>query len=136
MTQTILLIEDDPLSARLAGLVLDSAGYQVLSAQSGTEGLSIAREVSPDLIVLDLMLPGMDGFEVLSRLRSDPRTSNLKVVIVSSRSQPADKETADKVGADAYLTKPYRKDHLLDAVRSLLGSRAGSSAPGESCTRP
>jgi two-component system cell cycle response regulator DivK len=122
MPQTILLIEDDPLSARLADLVLGSEGYQVVVAQNGIQGLKAARETPPDLILLDLMLPGLDGFEVLNRMRADPKTANVRVVIVSSKSQPADKETAAKIGADAYLTKPYRKADLLGMVRSLLST--------------
>jgi CheY-like chemotaxis protein len=122
MAQTILLIEDDPLSARLADLVLGSEGYQVIVAQNGIQGLKVARETPPDLILLDLMLPGLDGFEVLNRLRADPQTANVRVVIVSSKSQPTDKETAAKIGADAYLTKPYRKADLLEMVRSLLST--------------
>jgi two-component system cell cycle response regulator DivK len=120
MAQTILVIEDDPLSARLADLVLGSEGYHVIIAQNGLLGLKAARETPPDLVLLDLMLPGLDGFEVLNRMRADPQTANVRVVIVSSKSQPADKETATKIGADAYLTKPYRKGELLDMVRSLL----------------
>ena len=122
MPQTILLIEDDPLSARLADLVLGSEGYQVVIAQNGIQGLKVARETPPDLVLLDLMLPGLDGFEVLNRMRSDPQTANVRVVIVSSKSQPTDKETAAKIGADAYLTKPYRKADLLEMVRSLLST--------------
>jgi CheY-like chemotaxis protein len=124
MAQTILLIEDDPLSARLADLVLGSEGYQVIVAQNGIQGLKVARETPPDLVLLDLMLPGLDGFEVLNRMRSDPQTANVRVVIVSSKSQPTDKETAAKIGADAYLTKPYRKADLLEMVRSLLSTVA------------
>jgi CheY-like chemotaxis protein len=120
MAQTILVIEDDPLSARLADLVLGSEGYHVIIAQNGLLGLKAARETPPDLVLLDLMLPGLDGFEVLNRMRADPQTADVRVVIVSSKSQPADKETATKIGADAYLTKPYRKGELLDMVRSLL----------------
>lgn len=123
MKQTILLIEDDPLSARLADLVLKSEGYEVIIAPNGLEGLKIARDTPPDLILLDLMLPGLDGFEVLNRLRSDPQTADVEVAIVSSKSQPADKQMATKIGAKAYLTKPYRKAELLDVVGSLLSEK-------------
>jgi len=146
MSQTILLIEDDPLSARLADLLLKSEGYQVVIAQNGLEGLNIARNNPPDLILLDLMLPGMDGFEVLNQLRADPQTADVRVAVVSSKAQPTDKETAAKIGADDYVTKPYRKAQLLEMVRSLIseqperaskrgvcvllvGSRGGEAAP-------
>lgn len=121
MERTILLIEDDPLSARLVDLILKSEGHQVIMVQDGFQGLEIAQNASLDLILLDLMLPGIDGFEVLRRLRADPKTADLKVVVVSAKSQPADKEKAAEFGIDHYLTKPYRKVELLEVVRSLLG---------------
>lgn len=133
MTQTILLIEDDPLSARLADLVLKSEGYQVIIAPDGLQGLKIAHDTPPDLILLDLMLPGLDGFEVLSRLRADAQTADVPVVVVSSKSQPTDKETAAKVGADDYVTKPYRKAQLLEVVRSRLGERPEKAAARGTC---
>jgi two-component system cell cycle response regulator len=120
MERTILLIEDDPLSARLVDLILKSEGHQVIMVQDGSRGLEIAQNTPLDLILLDLMLPGIDGFEVLRRLRADPKTANVKVVVVSAKSQPADKEKAAELGINYYLTKPYRKVELLEVVRSLL----------------
>jgi two-component system cell cycle response regulator len=120
MERTILLIEDDPLSARLVDLILKSEGHRVIMAQDGPQGLEIAQRTRLDLVLLDLMLPGIDGFEVLRRLRADPKTADVKVVVVSAKSQPADKERAAELGIDYYLTKPYRKVELLEVVRSLL----------------
>ena len=120
MERTILLIEDDPLSARLVDLILKSEGHQVIMVQDGFQGLAVAQNTTLDLILLDLMLPGIDGFEVLRQLRADPKTADVKVVVVSAKSQPADKEKAAELGTDAYLTKPYRKVELLEVVRSLL----------------
>lgn len=133
MTHTILLIEDDPLSARLADLLLKSEGYQVTIAKNGLIGLKIAHETLPDLILLDLMLPGLDGFEVLNRLRADPQTADVRVVIVSSKAQPTDRATALKIGANDYLTKPYRKNHLLEVVRSLLNEKREKTAARGIC---
>jgi DNA-binding response OmpR family regulator len=121
MERTILLIEDDPLSARLVDLILKSEGHQVIITRDGFEGLEVAKNTSLDLVLLDLMLPKMDGFEVLRQLRADSKTADVRVVIVSAKSQPADKERAAELGVDAYLTKPYRKVELLELVRSLLG---------------
>jgi CheY-like chemotaxis protein len=120
MERTILLIEDDPLSARLVDLILKSEGHHVIITRDGFQGLAAAQNAPPDLILLDLMLPGIDGFEVLRQLREDPKTADVRVVIVSAKSQPADKERAAAFGVDAYLTKPYRKVELLKLVRSLL----------------
>ena len=121
MERTILLIEDDPLSARLVDLILKSEGHQVIIMRDGFQGLAVAQNTPLDLILLDLMLPGIDGFEVLRQLREDPKTADVRVVVVSAKSQPADKELAAELGVDAYLTKPYRKIELLKLVRSLLG---------------
>ena len=120
MERTILLIEDDPLSARLVDLILKSEGHRVIMVRDGPQGLDVAQSTALDLILLDLMLPGIDGFEVLRRLRADPKTADVKVAVVSAKSQPADKEKADELGVDFYLTKPYRKVELLEVVRSLL----------------
>jgi two-component system cell cycle response regulator len=120
MERTILLIEDDPLSARLVDLILKSEGHQVIITRDGFQGLAVAQNTHLDLVLLDLMLPGIDGFEVLRQLREDPKTADVRVVVVSAKSQPADKEKAAELGVDAYLTKPYRKIELLKLVRSLL----------------
>jgi CheY-like chemotaxis protein len=133
MAQTILLVEDDPLSARLADLVLRSEGYEVITAPNGLQALKIAQDAPPDLIMLDLMLPGLDGFEVLNRLRANPKTADVPVVVVSSKSQPTDKHTAIKVGANDYLTKPYRKNELLEVVRSLLSTQPEKAAARTAC---
>ena len=125
MEPTILLIEDDPLSAGLVELTFSSKGYQVLTASNGLQGLNVAHTTFPDLVLLDLMLPGMDGFEVLNRLRHDPQTADVPVVILSAKPQSTDKRTADRMGADAYLNKTYEDAELLDVVRSLLEEEPG-----------
>jgi len=123
MARTVLVIEDDPASARLAKLILGSEGYQTVVASDGLQGLKMAQADPPDLILLDLMLPGQDGFEVLHRLRAGPRTADVPVVVVSAKAQATDKQAAAKIGADAYLTKPYRRTELLPLIRSVLSER-------------
>jgi CheY-like chemotaxis protein len=122
---TILLMEDDPLSASVVELTLSSEGYRVLTAPNGLQGLKMAIADCPDLILLDLMLPGMDGFEVLNSLRADPKTASVPVAIMSAKGQPEDRRIADKLGADAYLLKAYEKDELLELVQSLLEKKVG-----------
>lgn len=143
----ILLIEDDPRSVKLVKLILSSQEYQVDVAENGLEGLKMARENTPDLTLLDLMLPGVDGFEVLNQIRGDPQLADLPVVVVSAKTQPEDKAMADKLGVNAYLTKPFRKAELLELIRAnlpeskeeeaekgrgfcvaLLGAQAGASS--------
>jgi DNA-binding response OmpR family regulator len=131
MEQTILIIEDDPLSARLADLVLRSKGHEVTIAPNGSQGLNLALATPPDLVVLDLMLPDIDGYEILRQLRDNSRTANVRIAVVSARSQPSDKEMAMQLGADAYLTKPYRKAHLLEIADALLAGERIQSDDGE-----
>jgi CheY-like chemotaxis protein len=133
MPPTILVIEDDPKSVRLAELMLGGEGYQTVIASNGLQGLKVARTDPPDLILLDLMLPGLDGFEVLNRLRADPQTAGVPVVVVSAKAQSTDRQTATKIGANAYLTKPYRRAELLDVVGSLLSEREEETRARGTC---
>jgi len=134
MQTTILVIEDDPAAVRLLELMLRSEEYQILVAADGAQGLEMAQADSPDLIMLDLMLPGQDGFEVLRQLRSESRTVDVPVIVISSRAQAVDKHIATEIGADAYLTKPYERTELLHQVRSLLSGRSGKTAASDSYT--
>ncbi|TET53437.1 MAG: response regulator [Anaerolineales bacterium] len=133
MTSKILLIEDDPIARRLVELQLGTEGYELLTAPDGLQGLKIVAETPPDLILLDLMLPGLDGFEILSRLRADPKTAKLPVIVLSAKSRPTDMDTAAKIGANAYLTKPYSRDELITLVTSVVSDGAGDPAPQGTC---
>jgi CheY-like chemotaxis protein len=115
-----LVIEDDPRSIKLMELILDAYGYQAVIARNGEEGLAAARNQLFDLILLDLMLPEVDGFEVLRQLEADPDLADIPVVITSARARPTTKEEAVELGADFYLTKPYRKAELLDVITTFL----------------
>jgi len=127
---TILIIEDDPLAAKILERQLSHDRYRVLTAYNGLQGLKMCRENPPDLVLLDLMLPGVDGFEVLSQLRADPRTADVPVVIVSAKTDYTDREMATRLGATAYLTKPFKWAELLETVHSLLqqAPRRGTAA--------
>ena len=120
MPAKILIVEDDRPSARLLGYTLEKEGYQVLLATNGIEGLKKALEESPDLVVLDVMLPGLDGFEVCHRLKGRPATAGLPVLMLSAKAQESDLRTGEKVGADRYLVKPVDPDFIVAAVESLL----------------
>lgn len=126
MQKTVLIIEDNPGHVRLAKEVLEGAGYRVLMATNGIDGMRKAAEDNPDLVILDLMLPGLDGFEVCHRLRSDPRNAFLPIVVLSAKAQQSDKDMAAHVGADMYLTKPADPLEILDRVQTLLEDVIGA----------
>ncbi|HEY90160.1 MAG TPA: response regulator [Thermoflexia bacterium] len=120
MTQRILIIEDDRAVARLLALILEREGYQTLNAPNGLVGLKMARTESLSLILLDLMLPGFDGFEILSRLRNDPQLHKLPIIILSAKDKSSDKELASELGATAYLVKPYQINDLIELIDAAL----------------
>ena len=120
MIKKILVIEDDLSASRLLEFILEHHGYQVLTASDGVVGLTLAQRDKPDLIILDVMLPGIDGFEVCHRLRLEPETAWIPILMLSAKAQEIDKDTGLKVGADDYLTKPADPSEIVKRVESLL----------------
>lgn len=123
ISKKVLIVEDNPSVLRATSYILEKEGYEVLTAQNGLEGLKKAKENSPDLLILDVMLPGIDGFEICHRLRGEPQTANLPIVMFSAKGQESDKAMGKKMGADDYLTKPVDRIVLLDKVADLLAAR-------------
>lgn len=124
----ILVVEDDQSALRLAEYALAQEGYQVITASDGLEGLKKARSEHPDLIILDIMLPGLDGYEICQELRHEPETANLLILILSAKAREIDKETGIKMGADGYLAKPSSPSAIVGKVKALLASRSGAGA--------
>ena len=120
MSEKILVVDDDRSMIRLLEYVLGKKGYSVSSASNGLLALKLAQEEEPDLIILDVMLPGVDGFNTCERLRCGLKTSEVPIVMLSSKGQDSDKETAVSHGANVYLTKPIDSDELLRQVENLL----------------
>ena len=120
MVKKVLLIEDDPGATRLMSYALEGEGYDVLTAPNGLEGLRKAQEEEPDLVVLDAMLPGLDGFQLCRRLRAGSRTGRLTILMLSAKAHEVDKATCLKEGADDYLTKPVDPSELVSRVKRLL----------------
>jgi two-component system alkaline phosphatase synthesis response regulator PhoP len=120
MDKKILVIEDDPATLRLVDYSLRHEGYQVFTASNGLEGIRKAHDDAPDLIILDVMLPGIDGYEICHRLRSEPDTAQLPILMFSAKAQEIDKDTGLKVGADEYLSKPAAPADIVNRVESLL----------------
>jgi two-component system KDP operon response regulator KdpE len=120
----ILIVEDDPEAARILELSLKREGHKMSIAMNGIQGLQAIQTQHPDLVLLDLMMPDIDGFEVCRRTRANPATANLPIIIVSARTQDADKQKAAQVGANGYLTKPYRRVDLLAKIESCLSKHS------------
>jgi two-component system alkaline phosphatase synthesis response regulator PhoP len=128
MSKKILVIEDDPASLRLTQYILEHRDYEVLTAVNGLDGLKKAQSEEPDLVVTDIMLPGMDGFDICYQLRAEPRTAKIPVLMLSAKAREADKETGLKVGADGYITKPVDPEEIISRIEALL-QRRGTESP-------
>ncbi|MCC9597551.1 MULTISPECIES: response regulator transcription factor [unclassified Rubrivivax] len=120
MAYTILSIEDQPDIRRLIRMTLEFKGYEVVEAGDGEEGLALARRSPPDLILLDVMMPGMDGHEVARQLHADPRTNEVPVVMISALGQTSEIEAGLLSGALHYLVKPFSPWALLDITAQLV----------------
>lgn len=126
MGKRVLVVEDSTVIQRLISVCLRPAGLEVDTCSDGPSGLQSALSNPPDLMILDVGLPKMDGWQVLERIRSDPRTRGLKVLVLTAHAQEETRERADRGGADAFLTKPFRPDDLRGVAVDLVS--AGSSA--------
>lgn len=120
MGKKILVIEDDPTSQKFFQLVLAKEGYDVITSPNGLEGLRKVREESLDLIILDVMLPGIDGFEICNRLRTELKKTNLPIIMMSAKAQTSDRDAALRVGANAFLSKPVDRLVLIKTISGLL----------------
>lgn len=114
-------MDDDDVIRQLISVNLELEGFEVTTAVDGQDCLDKVKQVEPTVITLDIMMPRLDGWEAASRLRADPETSGIKVVLLSARAQEADLQRGDRIGVDAYLTKPFDPDELIATVRRLAG---------------
>lgn len=119
MLSTILIVEDSPSELELMSHYLKESGYEVIQATGAKEALEKVLTLKPDVIVTDVVMPGMSGFELCRALKRNPNTENVPIVVCSSKNQEIDRLWAMRQGADAYLTKPYTRDELLLAIKSL-----------------
>lgn len=126
----VLVIDDQPVNIRLVKLLLQSAGYSVVAANSGEEGLALAALIAPDLVLLDLRMPGMDGFEVIRKIRADPRLFELPVIFLTADNDRDNLIRAFALGATDYVSKPFVTQELLSRVRTHVDLRQSREALG------
>jgi DNA-binding response OmpR family regulator len=120
----VLIADDQPTMRQLVRLTLESGHFEILEAPDGDAALALARRELPDLVFLDWTMPGMAGVDVCRTLREDPATEGMRIVMLTARSQPADRDHARAMGADDYITKPFSPIELLEKVRDVLGPEA------------
>jgi DNA-binding response OmpR family regulator len=116
----ILVVDDEADLIEMVALRLQANDYEVLTAIDGQEGLDKARQEKPDLIILDLMLPKMDGYKVCRMLKFDEKFKQIPIILFTARAQEADLKLGEEVGADAYLTKPFEPEILLAKIKELI----------------
>jgi DNA-binding response OmpR family regulator len=116
----VLLVDDDPVILKLLQVNFEMEGFHVSTANDGVEGLEKARAERPDIVLLDIMMPRMDGLEVTRALKGDPETKDIPIILLSAKAQASDIQAGKDIGADDYLTKPFDPLELLDRVNELL----------------
>ena len=124
MERTILIIEDEKLIIVSTQMVLEAVGYRVESAMNGEEGIQKAKDLNPDLILLDIMMPGIDGWETLTRLKRDQGTAGTTVIIFTAREHARGHQKSNEMGAAGYFRKPFEPDELVDLVEKHVGQSA------------
>jgi len=122
-TKTVLIVEDNELNMKLFHDLLDAHGYNILQTKDGMEALDIAREHHPDLILMDIQLPVLDGYETTRQIRTDPNLKTTPIIAVSSYAMKGDEEKARASGCDHYVTKPYSPIQLLRVIRGYLDTK-------------
>jgi CheY-like chemotaxis protein len=120
--KTILIVEDDPKSMILTNDLLKISGYATIQATDGKQGVELAKKAKPDLILMDIMMPKMDGYTACKDIKTDQATKNIPVVMLTAVGYELNKKLAKTVGADGYIIKPYSRQELLDAISPLLGA--------------
>ncbi|MGH8128730.1 MAG: response regulator [Gammaproteobacteria bacterium] len=117
----VLIVDDSPTETHVMRTALEKNGFEVVTAEDGESGLKAARELLPDVIIMDVVMPGVNGFQATRKLTKDPHTANIPVIIVTSKDQPTDEVWGLRQGAVAYFVKPVTADTLLSKVREVCG---------------
>lgn len=126
-SKTVLIVDDEMSNTQLFGMMLELEGYRPVAAFDARTALEVLRQEPPDVMIVDVMMPGVSGLELCQTVRGELAMADLPIVIVSAKSQLADVQAGLQAGANYYLTKPVTKVELLNAVRQAMGERASSS---------
>ncbi len=121
MTKRVLIADDEPNIVTALEYMLQKRGYEVRTVQNGTQALTEIAQFSPDLVLLDVMMPAINGYEVCQRIREDPALGHMKIIMLTAKGRDLDVAKGLALGADAYVTKPFAIKQLLDQVTQLLG---------------
>lgn len=116
----ILIVEDEESLLKLESILLSTRGYQVTGVKDGLAALMEIERGKPDLVLLDIMMPGIDGFEVCRRIKDNPDTAGIPVVMLTAKKSTADQNRGAEVGADAYVTKPFKSGRIIEIIEGLL----------------
>ncbi len=122
----ILIVDDDKFVRRVLKEAFAEEGMTCHEADNGLEALRLAREVHPDAVILDVMLPGLDGYKICRMLKYDENFADISIVMVTSRARQSDRDTGYHTGADRYITKPFKPEEVVAAVKELKGSATGA----------
>ncbi len=117
----ILIVDDEPDIIEILQFMLEANGYECITATDGEEGLKLAKEASPDLIILDVMMPKMNGYKISRLLKFDAKYKDIPILMLTARAQDTDKLIGEETGANEYITKPFQVDYVLKKVKSYLG---------------
>src|SRR4030043_1752957 len=129
MGEKILIVDDDLDTLRLVGLMLQHQGYRIIAASSGIQAIALSQGDKPDMVLLDIVMPDMDGYEVARKLRSDPTTSGIPIIMFTAKTQVDDKVEGFEAGADDYLTKPTQPRELFAHVKAVIARGKKPSIP-------
>ena len=125
MNRSVLLVDDEPNIVLSLEFLLKQAGYEVRVARNGEEALKAVAERAPDLVVLDVMMPNLDGYHVCETIRADAKLRSVRILMLTAKSRDVEQEKARALGADDYITKPFSTRELVERVKTILGPGGG-----------
>jgi len=124
----ILIVDDSPMQVKILRKMLEKLGHTVYEGDSGEAGIRLTENYLPDLVMLDVVMPDINGFDATRQIRKNPKTKSIPIVLVSSKAQETDKQWGMRQGANGYLVKPFNKAELMEVVGSFLGKQAEQAA--------